>query len=424
MKLQLVGCSHHTTQVELRERLAFTRDQVPQALARLRTHFPNTEAVLLSTCNRVELYTASDDTDLSPTSEQIVEFLAEFHGLTASDIAGSLFMRNREEAIRHLFRVAASLDSMVMGEAQILSQVKEAYQLASDGEFTGPLTHAAFQHAIRVARRVASETQIHQRRVSIPSVAVADFARQIFERFDDKRILVIGAGEMARETLRYLTDAGARHVVIVNRNLERAQQLAAEFGGRIAPWEQLRDRLVEADLVLSTTGAREPILTLDAFREIHAARYQRTLFMLDLAVPRDIEPAIGDCLGVYLYSIDDLQQACETNRREREKEWPKAQRIIDVETERFFADWSHRVTGPAIRQLRETTEQLKQAELQRLFNKLGNIDQGVSDEIRMSFDRLVNKLLHPPLESLRDEAQRGSHHSLLEALKRLFQLKD
>lgn len=424
MKLQLVGCSHHTTRVELRERIAFTRDQVPEALSRLRSTFPRTEAVLLSTCNRVELYTAADDTEQAPTGEQIIQFLADFHGLSSDDIAGGLFLRNRDEAIRHLFRVAASLDSMVMGEAQILSQVKEAYQVASDGDFTGPLTHAAFQHAIRVARRVASETTIHQRRVSIPSVAVADFASQIFERFDDKQVLVIGAGEMARETLRYLTDAGARHVVIINRNVERAQQLATEFNGRIAPWEQLHDRLIEADLVLSTTGAREPIMSAEEFRAIDAARYQRTLFILDLAVPRDFDPAIGDCLGVYLYSIDDLQQACETNRKEREKEWPKAQRIIDLETDRFLAEWNHRITGPAIRQLRETTEQLKQQELQRLFYKLGDIHPGVADEIRMSFDRLVNKLLHPPLESLRDEAHKGSPHGLLDALKRLFQLKD
>lgn len=424
MKLQLVGCSHHTAPVELRERLAFSKDQVPEALSRLRHAFPDTEAVLLSTCNRVELYTAAERLELAPTGDQVIEFLAEFHGLRPAEIASELFLRKRDEAVRHLFRVAASLDSMVMGEAQILSQVKEAYQMASDGDYAGPLTHAAFQGAMRVARRVATETAIHQRRVSVPSVAVADFASQIFERFDDKQILVIGAGEMARETLRYLVDAGARHITIVNRNTSRALELAGEFAGRTASWDQLLDRLVEADLIISTTGAKQPVVRLADYQRIEAARFQRTLFVLDLAVPRDFEPDIGDCLGVYLYSVDDLQKACEANRREREKEWPKAQKIIDLETERFLSEWNHRITGPTIRQLREATDLIKQAELQRLLNKLGEVEPELEREIRTSFDRLVNKMLHPPLESLRDEAQRGAPHGLLEALKRLFQLKD
>jgi glutamyl-tRNA reductase len=424
MKLQLVGCSHHTAPLAVRERLAFSREQIPLALARLRERFPQTEAVLLSTCNRVELYTAADLPEHAPSDQQAIEFLAAFHGLRPEEIAADLFLRKRDEAVRHLFRVAASLDSMVMGEAQILAQVKEAYQLASAGDHTGPLMHAAFQWALRVARRVAAETAIHQRRVSIPSVAVADFASQIFERFDDKQVLVIGAGEMARETLRYLLDSGARHITIINRDTAHAQELATEFGGLISPWEQLLDRLIEADLVISTTGASQPIVTLDDYRRIEAQRYQRTLFVLDLAVPRDFQPAIGDCLGVYLYSIDDLQAACELNRREREREWPRAQRIIDLETDRFLAEWQHRITGPAIQQLRESTEVIKQGELQRLLNKLPELEPRQEAEIRSAFDRLVNKLLHPPLESLRDEAEKGAPHGLLDALKRLFQLGD
>lgn len=424
MKLHLVGCSHHTSPIEFRERLAFSREQIPVALGRLRHEFPSTEAVLLSTCNRVELYTASDDRMEAPSDDQMIHFLAEFHGLNASDLARELFLRKRDEAVRHLFRVAASLDSMVTGEAQILSQVKEAYQLATDGSFAGPMMHAAFQGAIRVARRVAKETDIHKRRVSIPSVAVADFASQIFERFDDKKVLVIGAGEMGRETLRYLVDAGAQHVTIVNRNPERAMALASEFEGHVEPWNSLDELLIEADLVVSTTGASEPIVTLDRYRHIEPDRYQRTLFVLDLAVPRDFDPAIGDCLGVYLYSVDDLQRACETNRKQREKEWPKAQKIIDLETDRFLAEWSHRVTGPTIRQLKQSTDEIKQQELRRLLNKIGQLDPQIESEIELSFDRLVNKVLHPPLESLRDEAQKGTHHGLLDALKRLFQLDD
>jgi glutamyl-tRNA reductase len=182
--------------------------------------------------------------------------------------------------------------------------------------------------------------------------------------------------------------------------------------------------LIEADLVISTTGSTAPIVLLDDYRRIEASRFQRTLFVLDLAVPRDFDPRIGDCLGVYLYSVDDLQKACEVNRRQREKEWPKAQRIIDIETDRFLTEWNHRITGPAIRLLKASTEEIKQNELQRLFNKLGKIDSQLESEIRSSFDRLVNKVLHPPLESLRDEAEKGAPHGLLDALKRLFQLKE
>ena len=424
MKLQLVGCSHHTTPIEVREQLAFSPDQIPEALSKLRSSFPNTEAVLLSTCNRVELYTAAEDAATAPSDGQIIEFLAGFHGLRAHQIANDLFLRERGEAVRHLFRVAASLDSMVMGEAQILSQVKEAYRVANAGDYTGPLTHSAFQGAMRVASRVATETAIHQRRVSIPSVAVADFASQIFERFDDKQVLVIGAGEMGRETLTYLMDSGVKQVTIINRNPERAEELAAEFNGETAPWDELLALLAQADLVISTTGATEPIVSLKDYRRIEAARYQRTLFVLDLAVPRDFDPAIGDCLGVYLYSVDDLQKACESNRKKREKEWPKAQRIIDIETDRFLAKWNHRITGPTIRQLQETTDKLKRKEIERLMNKLGEVDEATEKEIQVSFDRLVKKLLHPPLESLRDEAEKGAPHGLLDALKRLFQLRD
>jgi glutamyl-tRNA reductase len=202
MKLQMVGLSHHTAPVEIRERLAFSKDQAIDALARLRQRYPETEAVLLSTCNRVELYVASETATACPTHHDVVAFLAEYHGLDPVEIFGELFERTGEDFVRHLFMVAASLDSMVIGEAQILGQVKQAYELAMSVESVGPLTNAAFQAALRVAKRVATETAIQQKRVSIPSVAVADYARQFFERFDDKQVLVIGGGEMAEETLR------------------------------------------------------------------------------------------------------------------------------------------------------------------------------------------------------------------------------
>jgi len=313
---------------------------------------------------------------------------------------------------------------LVVGEAQILSQVKTAYDEANDIGSTGPQTHEAFQAALRVAKRVANETRLHQRRTSIPSVAVGDFAAAVFERFDNKCNVLIGAGEMGEETLQYLIDQGARDVRIVNRSFDRAQQLAARLGGIPQMWEDLPNLLIHADLIVSTTGAEESIVSLADFEKAEKERSGRPLFILDLAIPRDFDPAIGECESVYLYGIGDLEKAAEANRAERAEHVPDAERIIAEETQRFLAEAQHRATAPTIRQLKQQAAQLRDEELGRLMNKLGPVENGMRDEISQSFDRLINKLLHPPLESLRDQAQEGSPHRLLKALKELFRLKD
>ncbi len=423
MKLQMVGCSHHNASVAIRERLAFNPAQIGEALGKLRARFPGVEAVVVSTCNRVEVYTATEDVEQGPSHQDVVEFLAGFHGVEPYAVFDELFERTGEDAVRHLFTVAASLDSMVVGEPQILAQVKQAYQLAQEHAATGPLTHDFFQAALRVAKRVATETSINEKRVSIASVAI-DFAREIFERFDDKQILVIGAGEMAEETLRYLQDQGARQVTVVNRSLAKANELAKAWNGRVAAWELLDRQLIDADLIVSTTAAAEPIVTVERYRTIEAERYQRPLFVLDLAIPRDFEPGVGASLGVYLYSIDDLQAACERNRKERDRELPKALAIVEDETARFMADLRHRATGPLIQRLRSAWHDVKDEELKRLFNKLPNLDEKQREEIAQAFDRYANKLLHPPLESLRDESRHGIPHALMDAFRRLFKLKE
>jgi glutamyl-tRNA reductase len=423
MLVQVVGCSHHGASIAVRERLAFTPEQTREALDHWRRVFPGVEAVLLSTCNRVEIYAATER-ESEPTLDQIAQFLARFHGLDPAEVVEHLYQYSDDRAVQHLFCVAASLDSMVLGEPQILAQVKHAYQVATEQDNTGPLMHAVFQAALRVARRVASETAIHQRRVSIPSVAVADFARQIFERFDDKQSLVIGAGEMAEETLRYLQEEGIQRITVVNRHFDRAEELARRWRGRAVPWEELPEALAAADLVVSTTGAGQPIVTMAEFAAVEARRFDRPLLILDLAVPRDFEPAISERPDVYLYSIDDLQAACQWNRTQRDKELPAAMHIVEQETARFMAEMYHRTIGPVIERLRSGWQRPKEEELQRLLNKLPGLDDHGRDEIRRSFDRLVNKLLHPPLESLRDESREGIPRGLLDALARLFQLKD
>lgn len=424
MTLALVGGTHRTVPLDLRERLAFSAEQTADALARFRDRFPGREGVLLSTCNRVELYAAGAPDAPAPDAADIVAFLAECRGLDATQLEPVLSRERDEAVVRHLFAVAAGLDSMVLGEPQILAQVKQAWTLAQEHRTAGPVTGGMFQGALRAAKRVATETGLGRQRVSIPSVAVADFASGVFERFDDKRVLLIGAGKMAAETLRYLREAGARDVTIVNRTAGRAVELAARLGARPGRFDRLAAELVTADLVVSTTGASDPVVTLDLFAAVEPRREGRPLVVLDLAVPRDFDPRIGTRSGVWLYSVDDLAAACDANRRSRQREMPAALAIVDEETRRFMGDLHHRSTAPVIERLRAGWSETGDAELERLFRRLPHLADADRDEIRQAFDRYAAKLLHPPLVSLRDESRSGSPHGLLDALKRLFDLDD
>lgn len=424
MKFQLVGCSHHHTPVEIREKLAFSKEQVVSTLRDFRDAFPKSEAVLLSTCNRTEFYAAAETDIVIPTHHEMIEFLAASRGLRAEDIRNELFVESNETAVKHLFTVASSLDSLVIGEAQILAQVKSAYEIAVQDSLSMPLSHMTFQAALMVAKKVATNTSIQQKRISVPSIAVCEFAREIFERLDDKKILVIGAGEMAEETLVYLKSEGGKDISVVNRNFENAQKLAEQFDGKAVEWGSLFNELESADFVVSTTGATEPIVDAETFSKIHDRRGEKTLFVLDLAIPRDFAGEIADFSNVYLFTVDDLQSQCEENRLARKKEWPKAQKIIEKETEEFMIELNRRMTGPTIKRVRELAAEIKDRELYRLINKLETKDEKIQREISISFDRLINKLLHPPLESIRDEAKSGEPTGLLNALKRLFQLKD
>lgn len=423
---RMIGCSHHRTPLEIREKLAFSPEQVRQALAVFSSRFPESESVLLSTCNRVELYTATQSLERLPSAADLGSFLADFHNLRAADFQEQLHTTEDEQAIKHLFMVASSLDSMIVGEAQILSQVKSAYELACEGASAGGLMHSAFQRATAVARRIANETEIHRRRISVPSVAVSEVATQFFERFDDKRILLIGAGDMGTETLKYLTDAGAKQIRIVNRNPERAIELAKQFEAITEPWENLETCVSEADLVVSTTSSTEPIFTLDRFKKVLQRRKRRAILILDLAVPRDFDAAIADLPDVYVFSVDDLQKVCDRNIELRQKEWPRAERIVQEETQKFMAEMIHRGSGPTIKLLREQADRIKQEELQRLLGRLQphGVNETVANEVSISFERLVNKLLHPPLQSLRENADTSHHASMLDALRKLFQLRE
>lgn len=426
MHWSMVGWSHHHTPLDVREKLAFSTEQVVDALQKFCRQFPETEAVLLSTCNRVELYCASAKADMLPDSAALGDFVTAYHSVQFDEVSQQLTATSGPDTLKHLFMVAASLDSMIVGEAQILSQVKSAYELACQGETASTLMHRAFQRATVVARRVANETEIHRRRISVPSVAVSEIAADFFEHFDDKRILLIGAGDMGMETLRYLVDAGAKSIRIVNRNQVRAAALAEQFNAEVKPWEQLDQCLAESDLVVSTTSATEPIMSLQRFKAIRNQRGSRAVLILDLAVPRDFDRAIGELSDVYLYSVDDLQQVCDRNIKARQSEWPKAEQIVDAEIVKFLSESVHRSSGPTIKKLREQAEEVKREEFERLLTKLHSrgVDAQTVKEIDIAFGRLVNKILHPPLTALRENSDSTHHASMIDALRKLFQIND
>ena len=422
MNLQLVTCNHQTSDLSVRERLAFQPQRLGEAYETLRARFPESELIVLSTCNRVELYAAHEGVEHAPGHRELAEFLSEFHKVPLQDFYGDLKEHTGPEVVRHLFQVAASLDSMVLGEPQIVAQVRDAYRQAQEKDASGPITSSLFERAFNVSKRIRTETRLAEGRVSIASVAVGEFGKSIFERFDDKRVLIIGAGQMAEETLRYLHDEGARDIVVANRTFERAEKLATEWGGKAVPWDQLDLHLGTADIIVSTTGAS--LVDAPRFRKIRQKYGEKTTFILDLGAPRDFAPEIRQIDdNVFLFCIDDLQQICDKNRKSRQKEVEKAVTIIDQETDSFMKDLSHRATGPIVKRLREQWRDVVDAETLRLFNKLPHLEQD-RVEIEKMIERMVNKLLHPPLEVLRDESREGSPHGLLDALKRLFRIGD
>jgi glutamyl-tRNA reductase len=426
MNVQVVYCNHGSADLSVRERLAFSSDEeLVRAYDALRLRFPQSEHVLISTCNRVELYTAQETATTAPSPEEVAKFLSDFHHVPINEFFDDLLEQSGAEAVRHLFEVAASLDSMVLGESQIVSQVKKAYELAAMRQANGPLTNALFQRAMTVSARVRSETRLSEGRVSVASVAVGDFGRSIFDRFDDKQVLVIGAGEMAAETLRYLQQEGVRRIDVCNRNADRAERLALEFGGAVRRWEDLDLLLGQADVIVSTTGADEPIVDETRFQKARSAGAGKPVFILDLGAPRDFDPRVGAVDdSVFLYDIDSLEATCRRNREARGLEMERARTIIDEETAKFLQDVSHKATGPIIKRLRESWHDVSRAELEHLFRKLPQLSDPDRQQIERSVERIVNKLLHPPLETLKGAAGEQAHYGLLEAIRRLFRIHE
>jgi glutamyl-tRNA reductase len=422
MNLRAIGCNVESATVELREKLAFDPVKTQKALAELNARYA-AEAVILGTCNRVELYVARQETVAPLHAPLIAEFLSEVHGWPAQEIAPHLYEHADAAAARHLFRVASGLDSVVLGESQIAGQVKEAFEFAQKANATGPMLNTLFPAALRVSKRVRSETGIAQGHVSVSSAAV-DFVRQVFDTFTDKTILVIGAGKMGRLTLNHLAELKPAAILVTNRNAARAEESARRCNGRVIPWEKLDDALVQADIVLSTTGAPEPIVSRRRFDDkVRRRRAGRTLLIFDMAVPRDFDPEIHDGDTVSLFNVDDLTRVADQRMAERRRHIPAAEAIIEAEVAKFVADWNRRANGPVIGQLTAEVDKLREAILGPLLVKLnGKLTDPEKASIEQAFRLFQNRLLHGPIAALQEASHEG-HGGLRDALRKLFGLK-
>ena len=427
MRLLAVGCSFRDTPVEVREKLAFDAAKLARALDEINVRYA-CEAVILSTCNRVELYLGRPGADVAPDAELIAEFLAEVHGLAAEGVRPYLYDFRDADAVRHLFRVAASLDSLVLGEGQIAGQVRQAYETALGRESVGPLLNALFQQALRVAKRVRTQTGIAQGKVSVSSAAV-DYVREVFAHFDDKTVLVIGAGKMGELTLRHLRDLKPKRILVINRSPEKAQAVAAGCGGSPMPWADLDAALARADIVLSTTGAPEPVVTAERWQGVLARRTKGPVVILDIAVPRDFDARVHDGDRTWLFNIDDLNRLREATLRERLRHLAPAEALVEQETETFVKEWGRRRIGPVIERLTRDFEAKRQVVVSHLFRKLnGRLSDDDKAYIEGAFRKLQNQILNGPIKTLTEAAERlgpgPESHTLLDALRKLFRLHD
>jgi glutamyl-tRNA reductase len=422
MNLIAIGCSFRRAPIELRERVAFDDAKLPRALNDLAARY-GCESAIISTCNRVEIYLAKPEGERPPECDLIAEFLGEFHGLPSDEIRPHLYEYTDAAAVQHLFRVTASLDSLIVGEGQIAGQVRRAFESAQKSGTTGPLLNALFPHAVKAAKRARTETGISQGHVSVSSVAV-DYVRQVFDRFDDKTVLIIGAGKMGQLTLKHLRELKPKKILVTNRSPEKAIPVAEGCGGQAVPWEQLDDALAQADIVLSTTGAPEPIVSR---RRYDAARAKRpaagTMVILDIAVPRDFDPRIHDGESTFLFNIDDLKRIREQTIHQRQKHLAPAEHIIELERKRFVDDWTRRRNGPIIARLTQDFDAKRKAVLGQLMTRLnGKLTDADRAYIEGAFRLLQNQLLHAPIDALREASKEGTSASLLEAVRKLFRL--
>ena len=415
-ELVVVGLSHHTAPLEVRERLSVATEHVADHLAHLLGAHAITEGVLVSTCNRVEAYAAA--TDAAAASKALREYM---QGRTQDDLGSCLYERLGVEAVRHVFRVAASLDSMVVGEPQILGQMKGAFSAAEAAGAVGMLVGRCFHRAFAVAKRVRTETGIAAGMVSVSSIAI-ELARKIFGNLDGRRALLIGAGKMSEAAAKTLANQGAR-LAVVNRSAERAEELARACNGEARPYEMLASELVTSDVVITSTASPRPIITPELMHDVARARRHRPLFLIDIAVPRDVDPRVGELGSIFLYDLDDLQQVAQENLAARRKEAAAAEKIVKDEVAQFER-WQRSLTlTPTVVALRERVRGVLRAELERTLPRLSSLSPDERKSLDKMVEAMVNKVLHQPLTELKRGGESADGALLIDATRRLFALE-
>jgi glutamyl-tRNA reductase len=410
MAFNILGINHKTAPVALREKVAFNEDRLVAALRTLRLESGIAEVVILSTCNRTEVYWSG-----SASGADLSHWLEQHHGNNL-DLASSVYVHQEQRAVEHAFSVASGLDSMVLGEAQILGQLKDAYRVAQETGSTGPMLNKLFQAAFSAAKRVRSETQVGANAVSLASATVK-LARRMYADLGAQNTLLIGAGEMIALTARHFATAGVKRMTIVNRTLRNAEELAGQINGTAADLTQLDQELARADIVVSCTASPDPLISKAMAAAALKLRRRRPIFMVDLAVPRDIEPSVADLEDIYLFSIDDLQQLVDENRQSREVAAGGARLLIEEEVARFLSESRAKDAAPAIRALRQQADAIRSQTLEQAKRMLSG-GKPATEVLEFLANTLTNRLLHTPTQALR-QASEAADPALAQALTRL-----
>ena len=421
MELLVVGLNHNTAPIEIRECLAFSEDKVEEALAKVHALPSIKENMIVSTCNRVEVYAATRETEKA--IYDVKDFLSRYHGVSLKDFEKSLYTHVGEEAVRHIFRVASSLDSMVLGEPQILGQIKGAYDSSQQVNTSGLILHRLLHRAFHVAKRVRTETKIAISAVSVSSAAV-ELAKKIFGTLEKKTVLLIGAGEMCELAARHLVSGGVEKILVANRTYERAVSLAQEFRGEAIPFEEMGMGLKKTDIVLSATNSPQYLIGHDQITKVMKDRKQKPIFFIDIADPRDIEPKVGDIGNVYLYNIDDLQKVANENIKDRQKEAQRAEAIVQDEVTKFVNWYRSLDVTPTLVALRKKFEDIRKKELEKTLS----LHPDLSDKEKRSLEALtsaiINKILHTPITLLKQTNEEAMADLYLDALHALFGLPE
>jgi glutamyl-tRNA reductase len=421
VNLILVGVNHKTTPVEIREKLAFTKGKIEESVDRL-FNFPDIiEHTILSTCNRVEIYARANCQDSA--IKAIKQFICDFHEVSPVELEDHFYSYRNEEAVEHLFRVSSSLDSMILGEAQILGQVKDAYSLAKDLRSTGLVLNQLFEKAFSIAKKVREETGIAERSVSISSAAV-ELAQKIFDDLENRTVMLVGTGEMAELAAKHLISYGVKTVYVTSRTYDRAANLARTLNGSALDFEAFKNELHRADIVITSTSASNFIIKKEMVEKAIHKRKNKPIFFIDIAVPRDIEPDINDLENIYLYDIDDLHVVVSANMKEREKEADNAMNFISQEVTKFN-NWVGTLDAvPTIVEIRKKAENIRMQETEKTLKKISYLSEDDKKLLRQMSSSIVSKILHKPTIKLKQKTQSEDGHVYLKAIRHLFHLDD